>query len=69
MIFAILCVYGSSFFILGIVFMMAIGPTPWNEKAALSRARYRRARKEKRIKARVHFDPRVKRHSTERSYW
>jgi len=69
MIFPILVTYGTTFFILGIVYMMTVAKPVPNEKAALSRARYRRARKERHIKARVIFDPRVRKHSTERSYW
>lgn len=69
MILAILMVYGAAFFILGIIFMIALGTTT-SEKATLSRARRKRARKEGRVKARVCFDSRVKRHSQNGAqYW
>lgn len=61
MISAILAVYGVAFFILGIIFVIALQPKP-SEKAMLSRARRKRARKEGRVKTRVHYDYRIKRH-------
>lgn len=69
MIIAVAVVYGTMFLALGIIALVATQPEP-SEKAMLSRARRKRARKEGRVKARVHYDTRVKRHGQNgERYW
>jgi hypothetical protein len=65
----ILAVYFTAFTILGVIALIATGDTR-SEKAMLSRARRKRARRRGYVKARVHYDYRVKRHAHNReAYW
>lgn len=58
----VLTVYGIMFLILGIIGLMCIPPKRYNEKAGMSKARYKRARAKGYVKCRVQVDTRVRRH-------
>jgi hypothetical protein len=66
----VLSVYGVMFIVLGIILLICLPDKRYNEKAGMSKARYKRARAKGYVRCRVHYDMRVRRHAVNgERYW
>lgn len=65
----VIIMYGICFIGLGILLLICTGKPREDEELILRRARAKRARSAGHVKHRVHYDERIKRHSTTGGYY